>query len=147
MIDEDGKRRQATRQPWYAGGVRFQCVPDCGHCCTRHDEFAYVYLERDDVKELARFLGLPIVDFRRLWTFEEDGHTALRIEGDACPFLEGSRCAVYRARPRQCRVFPFWREFLASRESWEALGVFCPGIGQGPLIPAETITSRSRGEA
>jgi Fe-S-cluster containining protein len=106
-----------------------------------------VYLEPDDVRALASFLELPVAEFRARWTFREEGHTALRIEGDACPFLDGSRCSVYPARPRQCRVFPFWKESLRSRDAWEALGTFCPGIGQGDLISVESIRSRARGDA
>lgn len=128
-------------------GVRFECLPDCGRCCSRHDDFSYVYLEPDDVRALASFLDLPLGEFRKRWTFKEEGHTALRIDGDACPFLDGSRCSVYAARPRQCRIFPFWTESLRSEEAWEGLRGFCPGIGQGDLIPVESIRARSRGDA
>lgn len=132
--------------PWYAEGLSFECLPDCGRCCTRHDDFAYVYLEPEDVQALAAHLGLPVGEFRRRWTFREEGHTALRVEGDACPFLDGSRCSVYAVRPKQCRTFPFWREFLKSPERWEAVGRFCPGIGSGTIVPLSAIRSRSRGE-
>jgi Fe-S-cluster containining protein len=38
---------------------------------------------------------------------------------DACAFLDGARCTVYEARPTQCRTFPFWKENLRRRGSWE----------------------------
>ena len=127
------------RRPWYAEGLRFSCRPDCGKCCTRHGEYDYVYLARDDVRRLAAHFALSPTAFRSRWTKKDDGHTVLKMDGPACPFLEGSRCGVYEARPAQCRTFPFWPENLASAGAWEELGTFCPGVGQGGLIPLQSI--------
>ena len=41
------------RKPWYASGLRFSCLPECGKCCTNHEDYAYVYLEGDDLDRLA----------------------------------------------------------------------------------------------
>lgn len=130
--------------PWYASGLRFECQPDCGRCCTRHDDFAYVYLDDADVRRLATHFELPLREFRRRFTFREEGHTALRIEGESCPFLDGSRCTVYEARPSQCRTFPFWGEHLKDETAWLALGSFCPGIGKGDPVPARDIRTLVR---
>jgi Fe-S-cluster containining protein len=40
-------------------------------------------------------------------------------------------CTVYRARPVQCRTFPFWESIVHSFISWKELMKDCPGIGQG----------------
>lgn len=119
------------RTPWYADGLRFTCQPDCGACCTNHENYAYVYLREDDFEALHTFLGLDADTFANRYTELEEGYLTLRMDDPACPFLEGSRCTVYPVRPVQCRTFPFWPEILANRRSWERLRRFCPGIGVG----------------
>jgi Fe-S-cluster containining protein len=137
--------RNAKRRPWYAEGLRFACQPDCGKCCTRHGTYGYVYLEPDDVSRLAAHFDLSVEEFRKEWTRKDDGHTVLKMDEAACPFLEGSRCTVYGARPRQCGSFPFWPENLKSRAHWDELGTFCPGIGQGDFVPLHVIRDQLRG--
>jgi Fe-S-cluster containining protein len=134
-----------ARRAWYADGLHFACQPDCGKCCTRHGDYDYVYLEREDVARLASHFGMPIREFRSRWTKRDDGHTILKMDGPACPFLDGSRCTVYPARPRQCDSFPFWPENLKSRERWDELGTFCPGVGKGDFIPLHVIRQNLRG--
>ncbi len=130
------EKKQATtrrKQPWYAEGLRFECQPDCGACCTDHGDYAYVYLEEDDVTRLAEHLGLGLADFAERYTDDDEGFVMLKMDGPDCPFLEGLRCGVYEARPRQCKTFPFWDEGLASPKAWKRLREFCPGIDQGPV--------------
>jgi Fe-S-cluster containining protein len=45
-----------------------------------------------------------------------------------CIFWTTAGCSVYRARPIQCRSYPFW----ASRQR-------CPGIGKGPAHSQEEV--------
>jgi uncharacterized protein len=135
--------RSRPRSPWYSGGLRFACQPGCGACCTRHGDYAHVYLEGDDAARLARHLGLSLGEFRHRWTVLDEGELILRIEGPACPFLDGARCTVYEARPRQCHTFPFWPENLATRGAWTRLRSFCPGIGVGPIVPLVEIRAQA----
>ena len=132
-------RRSTSRQPWYAEGLRFECVPDCGACCTRHGEYDFVYLDPDDVDRLAAALGLSRDAFLETHAVEEDGYLALRMNGADCPYLRGTGCGVYEARPNQCRTFPFWRENLRSRTAWERLRSFCPGVGSGDVHAVEKV--------
>jgi len=56
-----------------------------------------------------------------------------------CILWDKGGCAVYRARPLQCRSYPFWAANVDSRESWERTARDCPGIGQGRLHTKEEI--------
>ena len=132
-------RSSAVAAPWYADGLRFECQPDCGKCCTNHDDYSYVYLEDDDLSRLATWLGLEPDEFATRYTILDDGERVLRMDQPDCPFLDGVRCTVYGARPRQCRTFPFWDETLSTRRTWQALGEFCPGIDRGERHPLEVI--------
>ncbi len=143
MSDGPGSRpRPRARLPWYREGLRFACLAECGACCRKHGDCDYVYLEGDDAERLAALLGLTRDELLSRHGAKEDGLDILRMDGPDCPFLRGSACAVYDARPRQCRTFPFWRENLRNRSSWEKLREFCPGIGAGDLHPLEAIRSR-----
>jgi Fe-S-cluster containining protein len=129
----------AGKRPWYAEGLRFACVPDCGACCTRHGDYDYVYLDPDDVDRLAAELDLERSVFLERHAAEDDGYVVLRMDGPDCPFLRGTACSVYQARPNQCRTFPFWRENLKNRATWERLRSFCPGIDEGEVHGFENI--------
>ena len=141
---DDTTGSRSARHPWYAEGVRFTCRPDCGKCCTRHGDYDYVYLEPSDVRRLAAHFELPVPEFRARYTKKDDGHTVLRMDGPACPFLEGSRCSVYGARPAQCGTFPFWPENMKSRAAWDELAGFCPGVGEGELVALHVIREQLR---
>jgi len=130
--------------PWYADGLCFECRPDCGACCSNHDDYSHVYLEGQDADRLAAHLGLAREEFLRRFTVPDDGHVVLRMDAPACPFLDGTRCTVYDARPTQCKTFPFWPETLRSRTTWTKLRRFCPGIDVGPrhtLLEIEEVRS------
>jgi len=132
-------KKTAPLSPWYATGLRFECQPDCGACCTNHDEYSYVYLDEGEAERLADYLKLELTEFLDRYTQLDDDAVVLRMDQPACPFLDGARCGVYAARPRQCSNFPFWTENLLSARHWRRVAKFCPGVGQGELIDLPTI--------
>jgi Fe-S-cluster containining protein len=142
MASKPPKNGRAAELPWYAEGLQFECQEDCGRCCTNHGDYAYVYLEETDLHRLRRYFGLNREQFLERYTTVDDGFVVLRMDRPACPFLEGSRCTVYEARPVQCRTFPFWEEHLRSRKAWNGTEKFCPGINRGPIHSLRMIRRR-----
>jgi Fe-S-cluster containining protein len=131
----------STSEPWYKDGLAFSCTR-CGACCT--GEPGFVWVTEEELTELAATLGEPIDEVRGRFTRKSRGRITLRekANGDCVFFDPRNGCTGYRARPRQCRTWPFWESNVASPETWEATTHVCPGAGNGDLIPAEEITRR-----
>ena len=131
---------------FYKKGIRFACQGS-GKCCVTRGKYAYVYLSFHDRKRLAAYLGIAPRTFTIGYTQKTDGLYHLKDPEKSCPFFEDNRCAVYEARPRQCRTWPFWPENMA-QEVWEReVASYCPGVGTGRLYSAEeieTILEKSR---
>jgi Fe-S-cluster containining protein len=130
-------KRHAGRQPWWHQGIRFECQGS-GKCCVSRDDYGYVYLTLEDWRRLAAALGMPTRQFTRQYCAKTDGFFHLENRDAACLFLAGRRCTVYEARPTQCRTWPFWPENMKPK-AWQAIADYCPGVGQGRVVPAETI--------
>jgi len=125
---------------WYHKGLRFECT-QCGNCCTNHGDYTYVYLAEADVEAIAAHLGLSRRRFLARYCTREDGFVSLRMDEPACPFLgTDRRCSIYPVRPKQCATWPFWRENLDDKATWDGpVRDCCPGIGRGELRSAQEI--------
>lgn len=129
--------------PWYEGGLAFACTR-CGNCCT--GEPGTVLVGEEEAARLGALLGLEPAAFRALHTRAlPSGRTVLRERSNGdCTFWSASAgCTVYAERPRQCRTWPFWRSVVKSPETWAAAARGCPGIGRGPLHPADLVRGTS----
>lgn len=124
---------------WYAAGLRFACTR-CGACCRGE---GHVWVEPDEIDDIARFLGLEMEAFARLYLRRVGRRLSLVDKSDEdCVFWDGeSGCRVYVVRPTQCRTFPFWRTHLASRSAWDEAARECPGMNSGPLHPGDEVRS------
>ena len=81
---------------------------DCpGYCCYKTED-AVLLIAAADINRLARFFGITDGEVRSLYL---ENKYSLRVkEGQSCIFFTPGdileRCAVYDARPEQCRLFP-----------------------------------------
>lgn len=133
-------------EAYYRGNpLRFECT-GCGACCTGNGE-QYVFLAPGEALVLAARLGVGRGWFRRRYMMRiPEGDRVLRMTArGACVFLqENGHCAVYDARPVQCRTYPFWPELVATRAAWEGETARCEGIGRGARIPLDVIETALR---
>jgi Fe-S-cluster containining protein len=132
--------KKTTAKKWWADGIKFECQGS-GNCCLSRGEYGYVFLTRDDRKNMAEHLKLGLREFtkkycdqkNRIYHLKEDSARA------ECMFLEGKRCGVYQARPVQCRTWPFWPEVMNAKTWNKEVKTFCPGVGKGRTYTAEEI--------
>ena len=135
---------EEARKPWYLQGIRFQCRL-CHACCKARGEYVFVYIEDDEVGPIAEALGITAEEFLEEYCAEHEGERVLRFESELCPLHDGEGCRVHRAKPLQCRTWPFWPENLESRRAWqEKVASFCSGAGAGRLWSFAEIVARAR---
>lgn len=132
-------------EPFWQKGLRFECV-SCGNCC-RHEP-GYVFLSPEDLERLVRHHGVSRDELVRNFCRVVDLGIADRLSlteksNNDCIFWNQG-CTVYKARPLQCRTYPFWPAILTSREAWTTEGRSCPGIGNGPLRTKSEISAALR---
>lgn len=128
-------------KPWYQNGLKFGCT-ECGKCCT--GEPGYVWISQKEIEEMAQALNISVSEFIKQYTRQVNGELSLKEHPRTydCIFLrEGNKCLLYKARPKQCRTFPFWPENLSSKQAWEETTKRCEGIDHehAPLIPLSVI--------
>ncbi len=129
--------------PFFQSGLQFECTR-CSDCC-RHDP-GYVFLSADDLSQLAANLQISASEFRQKYCRVVDFGFVKRLSllekpNNDCIFWGESGCSVYEARPFQCRAFPFWKQNLEDKESWDQAGLSCPGINRGKIHSRDVIES------
>jgi len=130
--------------PWYREGLKFACT-QCGDCCTGAP--GYVWVTNDEIAALAALVGQEVEAFEDQYVRRVGARKSLKeFPGGDCVFFDSAsrRCAVYDARPRQCRTWPFWDSNLKSPEDWQHTCSVCPGSGKGKLYSLEEIESQRR---
>ncbi|HMO12683.1 MAG TPA: YkgJ family cysteine cluster protein [Pirellulaceae bacterium] len=141
--NSDGERdldlNEDDGQPWYAGGLQFQCT-GCGDCCTGAP--GYVWVNKEEIRSLAERVELTVEQFMQVYVRRVGVRYSLKeyANGD-CIFFDNKRrnCKVYQDRPRQCRTWPFWDSNIRTPEAWEHTCKICPGSGTGKLYSLEVI--------
>ena len=136
---EAPKGTASEPQPWYSGGLRFECT-QCGACCS--GEPGYVWVDEAEITAMANEMGMSVDAFEHKFVrdFGYDKSLLEYPDGD-CILLdtETRKCTVYGARPIQCRTWPFWDSTVNKKKDWKATCEVCPGAGQGKLYTLEQI--------
>ncbi|MBI2809856.1 MAG: YkgJ family cysteine cluster protein [Candidatus Melainabacteria bacterium] len=126
--------------PWYKDGLKFKCT-GCGKCCTGFP--GTVWVSDEEIEALAKTLNISPEEFARKYTRRIGNRLSLKEHARtySCVFLDGKKCTVYDARPKQCRTFPWWSENLDSPEEWKETASNCEGIDSpdAPLISLDEI--------
>lgn len=129
-----------SKDPWYKEGLYFGCEA-CGRCCGGGP--GYVWVTQDEIDRLATKLGLSPVLFEQAFAYTVRGRKRSLREypnGDCVLLDEKTRgCKAYEDRPMQCKTWPFWRQNIDSKKSWEMTAKYCPGCNQGRLYTLEEI--------
>jgi len=119
----------------YARGIKFKCQGS-GNCCVSRDSYGYVYLSNKDIKRLSKYKKIKIYEFIKLYCDKTNGfrHLKENLKNGYCQFLKEKKCLIYKARPTQCRTWPFWQENMKAKKWNQEIKKFCPGIGKGRII-------------
>jgi len=113
-------------------GLKFQCQGS-GNCCVSRGNYGFVYLSKEDLKKLSIFFEIKQSEFKIQFCSNTDGFMhlkELKKNKGNCIFLKDKKCTVYKARPIQCRTWPFWNENMNAKTWNENISKFCPGIGK-----------------
>lgn len=124
---------------WEESGVRFQCR-ECGACCGGQP--GTVWVTPDERARIAAELVVSPAEFRQKYLFRTEGKCSLNeCENYDCIFLErnSKRCRIYKVRPLQCRLFPFWPSMLKDKNIWNNYADSCPGMNNGKLYSPDLL--------
>jgi Fe-S-cluster containining protein len=105
------------------------CSACGGRCCT--GESGNIFVRPDEITAIASLLGMQSEPFKAAYLEKRGYRFSLREKltglSHDCIFFDRAfnGCQIYRARPQQCRTFPFWEYY---KERIEELKIECPGI-------------------
>jgi Fe-S-cluster containining protein len=124
-----------TLFPQIAAQVLFRCE-NCGECCRGE---GYALVDKADVREIARTLGIPPSQARARFTDPDPGkNRGCRIlksigPDKSCCLLDqkAKRCKIYNHRPRICRAFPM---ISADPETEEIISFYSDCLGTAKFV-------------
>lgn len=88
----------------------FSCK-GCGTCCK---EKGYVFFNKSDISKASKYLGITSLIFISKYLDYDDSlgyHIKVDYE-NRCHFLDkNDKCLIHKAKPTQCKTFPYWKEY------------------------------------
>jgi Fe-S-cluster containining protein len=104
-----------------------------------------VWVTNDEIALLAAEVDMTEEAFERKYVRLVGVRKSLKERKNYdCVFLDAEtrKCTVYKARPRQCRTWPFWDSNVRTPETWAATCEACPGAGTGKLYQLTEIETQ-----
>jgi Fe-S-cluster containining protein len=104
----------------------FECK-GCGICCR---EEGYVFFSNSEIRSAARLLDTTPDKFIKNYLVPfEDGFVHVVLRHGRCAFLQNdNRCAINNVKPRQCKTFPYWEEYIGADGNLVNFNRPCPGV-------------------
>jgi len=127
----------------YTKGLRFECQGS-SNCCVSRGSYGFVYLSKKDIKILSNYININNNDFLKIYCDITDGFTHLKENKDNpdCQFLINKKCSIYKARPTQCKTWPFWSINMNAKTWNNNISKFCPGVGKGKIVSKKQIDKK-----
>jgi uncharacterized protein len=116
----------------------FKCQR-CSICC-RIDP-GTIFLTKEDSIRISKFLDLELEVFFKTYCYNiiKGSKRLVSIKEKPnydCIFWENG-CTIYKARPIQCRTYPYWPSVVKSRYSWDEESKRCCGINKKSSLSLE----------
>lgn len=109
--------------------IDFECQR-CSSCC-RHEPGA-VFLTENDVEKIYGSLKINKDEFLKRYCrglhYKNNIYVSLKERSNYDCIFWNNGCLVYKARPIQCKTYPFWPFIIESKESWDKESIRCKGI-------------------
>lgn len=106
----------------------FECRM-CGDCCYGEGG---IYLDVDERKRIAGFLGITVDDFFSGYCEKRHGRVYIRTgEDNFCIFRNREKgCAIHEVKPKRCALWPYYPANIRDRDTWGLAMVACRGINR-----------------
>lgn len=124
---------------WEDEGLRFECL-ECGRCCG--GEPGNIWVTEEEQRRIANYLCRDMEELRKKYLVRRMGRMSIREKDNLdCIFYDrgSAHCLIYKVRPVQCSLFPFWPSMIRDRDVWNYYALLCPGMNRGKLYTKEMV--------
>jgi len=109
----------------------FKCI-HCGHCCRNEGS---VFFTDSEIMDISDFMGINHREFKEQFlTFSSFGYAHHVLKGEHCVFLKNNLCSINSVKPKQCKTFPYWKEYISKDGKLKDFNRHCKGIMMKPVI-------------
>ena len=101
----------------------------CGECCYGEGG---IFMEEDEQKRIAEYMGLEFEDFLAQYTVKRHGRTYAAVGPDnfCIFFLKEKGCTIHPVKPARCDLWPYFPANVEDRETWDQAKLACRGINR-----------------